>query len=431
MGVCCTLHTHTQARLCVEARCWRGRATTAPSWAWRAAPSAGPCSPPSSTGGPTRCRRCAALPQASAAPAACRVPAAAHQPIPSQHRAACSHRRRCRCIGCACASPPPSCAPTRPTAPQENVPPEVSARVTTEMLAAFERSLGLARGALPPVVYSRTQVGGPGQWLDVSGRARWLKGSMPAQGCRDNGRAGVVHRTVRIKSCLSPSPLAAVGRRPAHQLAPCGLHLRPCGAGRGLRGLGARGGEHAGKAGCSWRAEGWWALGWPHKRQQRLACRLAVRSAPASSASSPNSRAPATAGRRAERRGHGGAHRRQPGAAPHQPGRPGPGADHAAQGGGRRGDWAVPGRAAASPAPSTGSGTTATSAGPAAAAAAAVAAARAAGQRQAAAAAAAAEGCCASAAGAPGAAIGRPALLYVCSASGFMNVKTLENSSSI
>ncbi|PSC72920.1 hypothetical protein C2E20_4073 [Micractinium conductrix] len=44
--------------------------------------------------------------------------------------------------------------------PQENVPAEVSERVTREMLAAFERSLGLAQGALPPVVYSRTQLWG-------------------------------------------------------------------------------------------------------------------------------------------------------------------------------------------------------------------------------------------------------------------------------
>ncbi|KAL4432882.1 hypothetical protein ABPG77_008208 [Micractinium sp. CCAP 211/92] len=44
--------------------------------------------------------------------------------------------------------------------PQENVPPEVAARVTAEMLAAFERSLGLVQGSLPPVVYSRTQLWG-------------------------------------------------------------------------------------------------------------------------------------------------------------------------------------------------------------------------------------------------------------------------------
>lgn len=44
--------------------------------------------------------------------------------------------------------------------PQENVPPEVAERVTRDMLAAFERSLGLPRGALPPVVFTKTQLWG-------------------------------------------------------------------------------------------------------------------------------------------------------------------------------------------------------------------------------------------------------------------------------
>lgn len=46
-----------------------------------------------------------------------------------------------------------------PSCLQENVPPEVAERVTRDMLAAFERSLGLPRGALPPVVFTKTQVG--------------------------------------------------------------------------------------------------------------------------------------------------------------------------------------------------------------------------------------------------------------------------------
>lgn len=46
---------------------------------------------------------------------------------------------------------------------QESVPPEVAERVTRDMLAAFERSLGLPRGALPPVVFTQTQVGREGK----------------------------------------------------------------------------------------------------------------------------------------------------------------------------------------------------------------------------------------------------------------------------
>ena len=44
--------------------------------------------------------------------------------------------------------------------PQESVPPEAAARVRGEMLAAFERSLGLPPGGLPPPVFTKAQVGG-------------------------------------------------------------------------------------------------------------------------------------------------------------------------------------------------------------------------------------------------------------------------------
>ena len=57
-----------------------------------------------------------------------------------------------------------------PSCLQENVPPEVAERVTRDMLAAFERSLGLPRGALPPVVFTKTQVGRVGAWLAWSAR---------------------------------------------------------------------------------------------------------------------------------------------------------------------------------------------------------------------------------------------------------------------
>lgn len=43
---------------------------------------------------------------------------------------------------------------------QESVPAEVAERVTREMLAAFEASLGLEQGKLPPVVFSKTQLWG-------------------------------------------------------------------------------------------------------------------------------------------------------------------------------------------------------------------------------------------------------------------------------
>ncbi len=46
------------------------------------------------------------------------------------------------------------------------MPPEVAERVTRDMLAAFERSLGLPRGVLPPVVFTQTQVGAA-QWVGL------------------------------------------------------------------------------------------------------------------------------------------------------------------------------------------------------------------------------------------------------------------------
>jgi predicted NAD/FAD-dependent oxidoreductase len=44
--------------------------------------------------------------------------------------------------------------------PQEAVPPAVAAKVTAEMLAAFEASLGLPHGALPAPIYARAQLWG-------------------------------------------------------------------------------------------------------------------------------------------------------------------------------------------------------------------------------------------------------------------------------
>ncbi|EFN58722.1 hypothetical protein CHLNCDRAFT_16675, partial [Chlorella variabilis] len=44
--------------------------------------------------------------------------------------------------------------------PQENVPADVAQRVAAEMLAAFATALGLPEGALPPVVFTQTQLWG-------------------------------------------------------------------------------------------------------------------------------------------------------------------------------------------------------------------------------------------------------------------------------
>lgn len=88
---------------------------------------------------------------------------------------------------------------------------------------------------------------------------------------------------------------------------------------------------------------------------------------PPAARTGPNPQAALYAGRCAERRRNGGAHRCQPRAAAHRPLRPGHGADQAAQGGGWGADRTVPGQAAAYPARNAPSSTTAAAAGPAAA----------------------------------------------------------------
>ena len=80
------------------------------------------------------------------------------------------------------------------------------------MLAAFERSLGLAQGALPPVVYSRTQVG--------SGRGR---GS-----CKGAARPGT-SRPARPFTCRQQPP--AVPRNlplTPHPRLPCSCGAQRC-----------------------------------------------------------------------------------------------------------------------------------------------------------------------------------------------------------
>lgn len=90
---------------------------------------------------------------------------------------------------------------------QENVPPEVAERVTREMLAAFERSLGLGQGTLPPVLFSKTQV-------------EKTFFSHPSAHC-----------FLSFFDLISALPLslppAAVGRCAAAQLAAGPLHLGP------------------------------------------------------------------------------------------------------------------------------------------------------------------------------------------------------------
>lgn len=111
------------------------------------------------------------------ATSACRPPDASYVPagVPPwlKHGVhACSRSLGCRLRQQPCAHPSRIPTPVCAAPLQENVPPEVAARVTAEMLAAFERSLGLVQGSLPPVVYSRTQVGPrPGWDLSKAGEA--------------------------------------------------------------------------------------------------------------------------------------------------------------------------------------------------------------------------------------------------------------------
>lgn len=85
---------------------------------------------------------------------------------------------------------------------QENVPPEVAERVTKEMLAAFELSLGLPPGSLPPAAFTQTQLWGaalpintprvPCIW-DPVGRVGvcgdWVAGGGSMQAAALSGRA--------------------------------------------------------------------------------------------------------------------------------------------------------------------------------------------------------------------------------------------------
>lgn len=92
------------------------------------------------------------------------------------------------------------------------MPAEVAERVTREMLAAFERALGLPQGGLPPAVFTKTQLWGAALPLNT-----------PRVPCIWDpvGRAGVCGDWVAEGGSLQAAALSGQVRVAMGALLPC------------------------------------------------------------------------------------------------------------------------------------------------------------------------------------------------------------------